>query len=59
MRVLTASTGANLIKKLNICSLPNFQDLMPELLIGLVNVALGFNRERRSDKRKERCIEIN
>ena len=57
--LLTTGPWTNLIQKLNISSLPDLKDLMSQLLVRLVDVALRLNGERRTNEGKQSCVEVH
>ena len=59
MPELTACPWTNLIQEFNISSLPYFQNLVPELFISLVYIALSLYRERGSNECKQSRVKIN
>ena len=56
---LTSSSRTDLIQELDIGPFPDLEDLVPKLLIGLINVTLSFNGKGCSYKGKQGGIEIN
>ena len=48
-----------MIQKLNISSLPDLKDLMSQLLVRLVNVALRLNGERGTNEGEESGVEVH